>query len=308
MVVRVFIVVAVVLFAAATGHAAPSDGEAVAAFEEGKELFHAKKYAEAAEAFREANRLRSSWKLQYNIGQAEAAGKRYGLALESFEVYLAEGGDEIDSDRQKEVRQEIDRLSDMVGFVSVEAPEGTTVTVDGILRGTAPLTGAIRVSSGIEHALMIRDDSQILFERNIRIGSKETIDLRFEPEAEGSPAPVMPTPEPVDEKGGSKLKPAGWAVVGVGAATLIAGLAVGGGAMAKRGDLESNCEDTTCSPDQAKTLQSARDLAGAASILIPVGAGITAVGVVMVLVGTKKKESNVAVVPSPFGLAIKGRF
>ena len=31
-------------------------------------------------------------------GQAEAAGKRYGLALEAFEKYLAEGGDEEPTD------------------------------------------------------------------------------------------------------------------------------------------------------------------------------------------------------------------
>ncbi|MCK9461397.1 MAG: hypothetical protein M0R80_17340 [Proteobacteria bacterium] len=76
---------------------------AKAAFGLGGELFDKGDYAAAADAFREANRLKPSWKLFYNIGQAEAAGRRYGLALEAFERYLIEGGDEIAADRNDEV-------------------------------------------------------------------------------------------------------------------------------------------------------------------------------------------------------------
>ena len=65
------------------------------AFQRGAEFYGQAQYAKAAEAFREAYRLRPSWRLFFNIGQCSAAAKEYGLALEAFESYLSEGGDEV---------------------------------------------------------------------------------------------------------------------------------------------------------------------------------------------------------------------
>ena len=67
--------------------------KAKTAFDRGRASFEQQQYKDAADAFREAYDLMPSWKLLYNIGQAEAAGSRYGLALDSFERYLAVGGD-----------------------------------------------------------------------------------------------------------------------------------------------------------------------------------------------------------------------
>jgi tetratricopeptide (TPR) repeat protein len=79
--------------AGATARAQKDADPAKAAFAGGSRLFDKGDFPAAAEAFREANRLNPSWKLYYNIGRAEAAAERYGLALEAFEQYLAEGGD-----------------------------------------------------------------------------------------------------------------------------------------------------------------------------------------------------------------------
>ena len=103
----------------AAGPVAAQSDDAKAAFEEGKRLFAQKKYADAADQFRAAYEFRESWKLLYNIGQAEAAATRYGLAMEAFEQYLAEAGDEIDEERRNEVLEEIVRLRNMVGELSV---------------------------------------------------------------------------------------------------------------------------------------------------------------------------------------------
>ena len=65
-------------------------------------LYGDKKFKEAADAFRLANHLRRSWKLLYNIGQCEAAAKRYGMALDAFERYVAEGGFSLKAELGKE--------------------------------------------------------------------------------------------------------------------------------------------------------------------------------------------------------------
>ncbi|MBN2673405.1 MAG: tetratricopeptide repeat protein [Deltaproteobacteria bacterium] len=102
------------------------------AFDEGTKLFSQKQYDEAAERFREAYALKATWKLLYNIGQAEAAAKRYGLALEAFERYLAEGGDEVENSRRSEVLEEIRKMRDMVGDLLVKGPADAVVSVDGV--------------------------------------------------------------------------------------------------------------------------------------------------------------------------------
>ena len=56
------------------------------------------RFLEAVRAFRSANEINPSWKIEFNIGQCEAALKRYGLAMEAFEKYLALGGDEVPTD------------------------------------------------------------------------------------------------------------------------------------------------------------------------------------------------------------------
>ena len=89
----------------------PKD-KAVQAFQEGKRLYGDKKFKEAADAFRLANHLRRSWKLLYNIGQCEAAAKRYGMALDAFERYVAEG---------VAVLKQLDALSGQDGRAAVEA-------------------------------------------------------------------------------------------------------------------------------------------------------------------------------------------
>lgn len=106
-------------------------------FREGAAFFKKSEYSKAAESFRAAYKMRPNWKVLYNIAQSEAAAKRHGLALTAFERYLALGGDDVVEARQKEVEKEIERLKKMVGYVTVEAPEGATILVDGVEYGVA---------------------------------------------------------------------------------------------------------------------------------------------------------------------------
>jgi tetratricopeptide (TPR) repeat protein len=84
----------------ATTRAEDQPDEAMAFFKKGIDLFNAEKYEDAASAFRRAYELKPNWKLNYNIGQSEAAAKRLGLALQAFEAYLSQGGDDISTERR----------------------------------------------------------------------------------------------------------------------------------------------------------------------------------------------------------------
>ena len=62
------------------------EAEAKALYKEGALHFEAGRFEEASKAFRAAYEAKPSWKLQYNIGQSEAAARRYGQALDAFDL------------------------------------------------------------------------------------------------------------------------------------------------------------------------------------------------------------------------------
>ena len=107
--VAIFLILAVMLLissksSAEETKAADDESEkAQALFQKGADLYENSAFDRAADAFRQAYAIRPSWKLYYNIGQSEAAAKHYGLALEAFEKYLAEGGDDVEKERSDEV-------------------------------------------------------------------------------------------------------------------------------------------------------------------------------------------------------------
>lgn len=198
-------------------------GEAKVLFEKGVEHYEAKRYEEALEAFERVNAMRPSWKLFYNIGQCRAVLKQYGRAIDAFERYLAQGGDEVTSSRKDEILEELRRLKELVGNLEVEAPEGATVFVDGEDRGKAPLPGKIRLAVGVNHEVVVKMDGEVLLEREVRVGGGESVVVEVSSEVEK--VVEEPEGEAIDGEEPSKVLPvlsgvsAGLAVVAGGLAT-----------------------------------------------------------------------------------------
>ena len=147
------------------------------AYDKGVDLFEQEAFRESATAFREAIKLKPTWKIYYNIGQAEAAARRYGLALDAFETYLVEGGDEIDDSRREAVIKEIKSFRYLVGTVEVEAPAGLKLFIDDELRATVPLSSVLRVAVG-KHRIVLKDNDDIIFDKMMRIVGEETTVIR----------------------------------------------------------------------------------------------------------------------------------
>jgi len=289
---------------------AAENDDAKASFEEAKQLYNQEKFLEAADAFRQAYELKPTWKLLYNIGQSEAAAKRYGLALEAFEKYLAESGDEITKERQEEVREEIKRLRDMVGSLEVDAPPDSVVTVNGVERGKTPLPGYIMVAAGVDHHVMVDLDGTSIIDKTIRVSGGQVMTVARE-DLPGESA----------EPASSPLKTIGWIAVGVGAAVLAGGAVTGGMSLSKNNELEDSCTSGSCPSGVDPDVEESRDkLALMTDILIPVGGVLAATGIVLLIVNAAKKEQpeeetsiETAVLPFAIpqgggGLMIEGRF
>lgn len=178
---------------AAMAQSASNVEEAKAAFLKGNDEFADGNYLLASEQYRRAYALKPTWKLLYNIGQAEAAAKRYGLALDAFEEYIAQGGDEIAVERMESVSGEISRMRNFIGVLNVVAPDGTELFIDDFNRGKTPFKGLLRVAVG-EHRILLRQGDTVLLEQNLSIAGGMTTTV--EAAAAGKDATTNP---PVDQ-------------------------------------------------------------------------------------------------------------
>ena len=278
-------------------------------YQQGIEHFQNGRYAEAAGAFREAHRLRPSWKIHYNIGQSEAAARRYGLAIEAFESYLAQGGDDVPPDRRDEVLKELQRMRLLVGMLDIKGPKGSVVIVDGVERARLPLGGKIRIVAGVGHAVIVnsKNGDELLERPSLRVGGGEVVVLDVEEKAPvAAAAPVIKEPEPEPEP---EEKPAeepeeddefpyatvGWIGIGIGGAVLAGGAIAGGLALSTASDLEGECTDGVCPADRQSDVDKMNSLGTTSTIMLSVGAAVAATGLVFLLLDMGDEEEDAAV-------------
>jgi len=310
---------ALLLSLSGLGAFADAEADARAAFKAGVKSFDAGSFREAGDAFREADRLSPSWRIYYNIGQCEAALKRYGDALDAFDRYLAEGGDEIPGEREAEVLAEVARLRLKVGTVEVRGEAGITVFIDGTARGVTPVDAGIRVTGGVPHQLRLERGGTALLEREFKVGNGQQISVEAPAApAEGpavsgdgdrpAPVPAAAEPAPEEPRKGRPLFISGIAVGAVG----VAMLAVGGGFYGKgRGDYD-DYKAAAARGDGAEYKRLKEDVLPLDNTMIVTGfvAGgvLTALGATLLIVDSVKKDekpATVAVVPAPGGVALR---
>lgn len=298
-------------------------------FTRGLDYYDKGNFAQAAEAFREANRYLYNWKILYNIGQSEAAARRYGMALEAFEEYLAKSGDEISLERRDEVMAEVTRLRQIVGMLEIRAPIGARVQVDSVDRGTAPLTGPVLVSSGVVHDVRVVLEGVVLFQKQIKLtgGQEKTIDVSTdqmdaEQSADIGPSPSDAAGTPEEEgkvtegdagTGADRLKPAGWIMIGTGAAVAAGGLVIGAVGFSKANALEEDYGGTIPGSEKSE-VDRLQNMALMSDILMGVGVGVAVTGVVLLAVHRRRGRTAEtvtmmpAVAPGVTGVLLQGRF
>ncbi len=292
--------------------AAPRADDAKDEHDRGVAAFTGERYEEAADAFRKAHELKPSWKLFFNIGQSEAAAKRHGLALDAFESYLGQGGDDVREARREEVLVEVERLRKMVGMAEIHAPDGATVFVDGVVRGEAPVLGKLPVAAGVTHTVWAVMDGSKLPQKVFKVTGGDTVTVDLDVKVEKEPEPI--DPEESDD-GSSGMITIGWVAVGVGGALLIGGAITGGMALNLDSDLDNDCENEHCLDGRQSDIDKLNTLSLTTDILMGVGAAAAVTGIVLLIVGHKKKgadEEPVALVPAFApgfaGAVIQGRF
>ena len=113
------------------------------------------------------------------------------------------------------------------------------------------------------------------------------------------------------------MPPLGWALLGTGIATGIAGAVTGGLALSKANALEESCpEKVGCSTQDRRLKEESDVLATTTNVLLPVGGALAVAGGVLAILGlrAKKLERAATIRVNPHGnaegavLVVAGRF
>ncbi len=307
-----------------------TNDDARKAFAAGTKLFDQGKFAEAAQSFQKAYDLRPSWKILLNIGECSAAAKEYGVALEAFQAYLSQGGDEVPLDKRDSVVAEIRVLRELVGQLNAQAPDDAELFIDGIRRGRFPLPGSVLVSAGINHDVKILHDGDILMQKTVRINSGNAMELNaLKPTSEdeaktASTASSDSAPDDNDRASAAgdrgedndnkadrdresrsekkkvyskPLRIAAWTTTVAGLGLLAGGLVTGVLAWANNGDyLNDNCGSAGC-PALNKKI---KNLQITTNVLLGEGGGVTAIGTALLIasyVQQKRRSEHALLLP-----------
>lgn len=299
---------------------------AIEIFKEATVLFKSEEYKAAAEKFKECYELKPTYKILYNIGQSEAAAKRYGISLQAFQRYLANGGDDIPKSRQEYVRTEIERLRYMIGFLEVTAPQDSQIIIDGVQRGNYPTVKRIPVAATVVHEVRAKkeDGSETPTMRiSVTGGDSVSVELLIEEEkkaflVEPSDTDIIGNSEssqaPSDAPGTKRKKPfiSGLVVGGMGLAGVIGGSVFGGLSLLKDNLVRKRCPNGTCDPRYHDLVDTRDRYVLLSTILWAAGGALTATGIVMILVAKLKddesEDSSIAVIPGIGGLVLAGEF
>lgn len=240
-------------------------------FQRGVELYREGDLKAALVEFKRANELSPSFRILYNIGQAEAQLGNYLEAIHAFEQYLNAGGSQIPTARRTEVSEDLARLRLRIGTVMVTSNvSGAVLLIDGVAHGKLPLTEKIPLNVG-QHRIELQDGERRQ-SATIELPGGETknVELNFAPRAVNVTLP--PTIEV--EKNYAPM----WISFGIAAAATASAVTFGLLAFDRDKDHENELERTHTgtydADDKASTIKTFSLVSDISTAVAAVSAGV----------------------------------
>jgi hypothetical protein len=273
--------------------------KAHALFLEGRAALDKGDYPTACAKFTASLALAERASALLNLAQCEQIQGRLVAALAHWQkgIALLPPGD----DRVAVSRERAAALAARVPRFTLEldaaAPPGTRVEVDGADADLADLRSGKPLDPGRHTIVLIAPGhaeqraTVILVEREAK-----TVTLAISP--------------PIASSGGSAVRTAGFAIGGVGVASLIVAGVTGGMLVARNATIQADCPNKVCSRAGFDLINGGGPLEIANAVAWGVGLAGIATGVIMVAVGHGPKATQIAptALPGGGGLWATGRF
>ncbi len=298
----------------ASADEADSAASARTAYNAGTKAFAEQRYGEAALAFETAAAEKPNAIALFTAALSWDRTNAPERAADDYARALALPG--LPPDKTAQAKERLASLESMLGALSVTGPDGTRVQLDANTDRPVPAT---RHGSAGVHTLMVRSPDGGIERRPIVVerGKTTTLDLATAPPAASSaPAPNQaaappssgtPPPE-APPSAGSKSdwkRPVGLTLMGVGGATLLAGVVLGLEAQDAKNAYDQAPVQATY--DHASSLQTWTNVAFIAG-------GVLAAGGIALFVWPSSSHASepaptaVQIVPGLGGAAIRGAF
>jgi len=162
---------------APAGAAADKKAEARVHFDLGIEHVDLEEWQAALVEFLAARQLFPSKTITKNVALCLRKVGRYAESLDMYESYLRDYADLVPAERAIAER-EIVQLRASVGTIDIrDAPDGASITIDGVEQGKTPLSAPLRLSAG-SHAIRVVKDGFLPFEVRTDLVGRQTAILR----------------------------------------------------------------------------------------------------------------------------------
>jgi len=161
-------------------------GKAAARFQQGVDLYREGSYEGALAEFRKAYQLSPSYRVLYNIAQAQYALHDFVSAYKSLIQYVTESKGEISTERLAQVEEMSGKLRERIAHLNITTNvSGADIRVDDISVGMSPLPGPVPVNVGTRRVTAFKAGSPLAV-RVVTVAGKETAKVDFH--IEDSPA------------------------------------------------------------------------------------------------------------------------
>jgi hypothetical protein len=309
---------ALALSTISTGALGSDKEEAKERFEKGVVLFKDGNYSAALVEFRAAYAAMPHYSVRYNLGVTLQNLHRYAEAKEEFLAFLAEGGDDIEKKKRKEVEGFLGELESLVSTLRISCDvDGAQLFLNATFEKDLSLENEILLDVG-EYDVEVRLSGYPSHYEKLEVPGGKVIELTVtfleEPAVEPDEPvvdqpvaiivpPLPPPPTPVVKK---RSPAAFWTLLGLTVASGVTAGVLGGTFLAKKKTYEDD-GPVEGWQDRRRELQ---NLAIGADLMIGVTAALTVATVVTGAITLKRgeKRSKITLTPTGTGLVLGGTF
>jgi hypothetical protein len=165
-----------------------------ALYQEGKAAIKAMHWVDAKTALEQAWAITPSYDVALLLAQAELNLGHNAEAARLLAYYFRNVSAKESEKTYANAKKGFERAKQQVSSVTVTAPEGAALFVDGKPVGTAPLDGSLFVNPGSRTFEARRSDTKVMKTLDAVAGQEQTISLGF-PEPSPTAAPAAANPE-----------------------------------------------------------------------------------------------------------------
>ncbi len=284
------LVLLLLLLTATSVHADEQEATAQLLYEEAMKAIDAGDYESACPKLEKSLAIEDAMGARFYLAECYEKTGRFASAWTNYVRVAEQAHNEGEAKREEFARKRAKDVRSKVGTARLELDPATKtlaieVTRNGETVSAAVVEAPIPLDAG-EHTFVVTAPGHEPFTGKVTVedGAEATLAIpALEPRADDG---SNETPVTTDDASLSTLTIAGIAVGGLGVVGMAASIGI---AAAAKGDydaaLEDHCVDGRCTPAGIEATNDARSTGTIGTVVFGVGAGVTAVGVVLVVLG-----------------------